>query len=164
MEVSSFSLRRIPCLYGAKNDPSWSKTSISCVSVGARKLRVLGFQQSRAFVRPGKAYGAMIMNSGFSDNGHMRYYYVSPTCSGKKEKKEKSVNSCSSLSAKKKLKLFKGLAEDLAKFSDMGFGLEDAHEGLAADVQQKVIAVCSFNNILILYYLFSLISCDLDFW
>ncbi|XP_040990564.1 diacylglycerol O-acyltransferase 3 [Juglans microcarpa x Juglans regia] len=138
MEASGFSFRRIPCLSGAKTDTRSSKPSISCVSVGSRKLRVLGFQQSRARVRPRKAYGAMIMNSGFCDNGHMRYYYVSPMCSGKKEK-EKSVNSCSSLTAKKKLKLFKGLAEDLAKFSDMGFGL-DAHDGLAADVQQKAIA------------------------
>ncbi|KAG2726667.1 hypothetical protein I3760_01G124500 [Carya illinoinensis] len=136
MEVSGLSFRRIPCLSGGKTDTRSSKPSISCVSVGSRKLRVLGFQQSRARVRPRKAHGAMIMNSGFCDNGHMRYYYVSPMCSGKKEK---SVNSCSSLAAKKKLKLFKGLAEDLAKFSDMGFGL-DAHDGLAADVQQKVIA------------------------
>lgn len=124
MEVSGVAFRRVPCLSGA-------------VSVGPGEFRVLGYGDSKASMRPRKSYGALMMNPGFCDSGHLQYYYVGPRCGGKKEKeKEKG----SALTAKKKLKLLKGLTKDLSKFSDMGFGL-DSDDGLVAQVQRKAMSV-----------------------
>lgn len=145
MEVSGLAIQRVPCLSGAGTGTHPSKPSISGVSVGAtraRELRVLGFQDSTALMRPRKAYGAIIMDSGFCEKGHLQYYHVGPRCAEKKEKeKDKCSALGSALTSKKKLKLFKGLAEDLSKFSDMGFGL-DSENGLADGLQQKVLSVC----------------------
>lgn len=133
MEVSGVAFRRVPCLSGAVIDAHSAKPS---VSVGPSEFRVLGYGDSRAFTRPRKSYGALMINSGFCDNGHLQYYYAGPRCGGKKEKekeKEKAVT------AKKKLKLLKGLTKDLSKFSDMGFGV-DSDDDLAAQAQRKAMS------------------------
>lgn len=84
-------------------------------------------------------------NSGFYDNGHLQYYYMGPRCGGKKEKE---MEKGSAVTAKKKLKLLKGLTKDLSRFSDMGFGL-DTDDGLVAQVQRKAMSVwiMSFLNL-----------------
>lgn len=136
MEVSGVAFRRIPCLSGGAIDAHNSKPSTQGISVGPREFQVLGFGDSRAFGRPRSSLGAVRSNSAFCDNGHLQYYYAGPRCGGNKEKvKEKG----SSLPAKKKLKLLKGLAKDLSKFSEMGFCL-DSDDGLAAQDQRRAIS------------------------
>ncbi|KAL2922319.1 Diacylglycerol O-acyltransferase 3 cytosolic [Bienertia sinuspersici] len=80
-------------------------------------------------------------NCGFDDKGHMEYYSrVSPVCGEKKGKGKKGWNG---IPTKKRVKLLKGLVEDLSTFSDLGFGLElecDNNDSFVADDKARVIS------------------------
>ena len=59
-------------------------------------------------------------NYGIEDKGHLEYYSkVAPVCGEKKGKK-----GWSGVSTKKRMKLLKGLVNDLSMFSELSFGSE----------------------------------------
>ncbi|KAL6190743.1 hypothetical protein ACLB2K_037137 [Fragaria x ananassa] len=119
MEVSGLVSRQIPCFSGAGIDTRSSKGSFS------GEVHFPGRNEYGASLRSTR----VDMNSGFCDNGHVEYYYSGPRCGGG-NKKEKEI--------KKKLKLLKGLAE-LSSSTQISTGL-DSEEGLAAQVQRKLIS------------------------
>ncbi|KAL9233051.1 hypothetical protein vseg_008092 [Gypsophila vaccaria] len=58
--------------------------------------------------------GLKVVKLGYENKGHLEYYG---------ENKKKGKNEWSKVSSKKKMKLLKGLSEDLSTFSGFGFGL-----------------------------------------
>lgn len=67
----------------------------------------------------------------FRDEGHVKYYSEGARCGGGNVEK----------SAKKKLKLVKGLYKELSMFSRMGFGIDEG-SGLVGELHEKQISVC----------------------
>jgi hypothetical protein len=65
VEISGIAFRLVLCLSDAAIDGHFAKPS---VSIGPSKVWVLGYRDSKAFMRPIKSYGALIMNYGFYDN------------------------------------------------------------------------------------------------
>ncbi|CAN6548346.1 unnamed protein product [Malus baccata var. baccata] len=125
MEVSGAVSRQVPCFSAGKIDT----TARSCTTWFSCELRALGrrdFGVSLGTRRPRRH-----LNSGFSDDGHLQYYQVGPMCGGMKEN-EKEI--------KKKVKLLKGLSKDCAVYSQMGFGPFDSQEGLAPQLQGRLIS------------------------
>ncbi|KAK9287928.1 hypothetical protein L1049_016373 [Liquidambar formosana] len=140
MEVSGGVLRRVPYFSGAGIDTHVSKPSFSGVSIDAvnrfsGQLRLMGSRDLKVSVRSRKFSG--FSSSDFGDDGHLRYYYVSPTCGGKKEKEKEKGSGM--VTTKKKLKLLKGLSRDLSMFSELGFGV-DPNSGLVGEVEGKMIS------------------------
>jgi hypothetical protein len=131
MEVSGVVSRQLPSFTGAGERFSG-------------KTRQLGFQETRIALKPRKFSG--LLTSGFSDEGHLRYYNgpavavaasLSATkCGGGKKEQVKDVVA---KKMKKRLKLLKGLKKDLSMFSEMGFGLNPDHD-LADQVKEKMIS------------------------
>uniref|UniRef100_A0A5B7BTD8 Diacylglycerol O-acyltransferase 3, cytosolic n=1 Tax=Davidia involucrata TaxID=16924 RepID=A0A5B7BTD8_DAVIN len=143
MEVSGVVFRRVPCFSGAgimdghsHASSSYSKPYFPGASVrfsGELRCLLMGASTRRPI---------RTLSSGFSDDGHMQYYYGygsttttttrCGTAEGKKKDKEKDLT-------KKKMKLLKGLSKDLSMFSQIGFGLNSDH-GLASQVKGKMIS------------------------
>ncbi|KAF3456431.1 hypothetical protein FNV43_RR01081 [Rhamnella rubrinervis] len=132
MEVSGVVSRQVPSFSGVGIHTHSSKPSFSGVPVASRTHRNSGVSFSpNKFTAP--------MNSAFSDNGHLQYY-VGPRCGVKEEKKDKILGG---VTTKKKLKLLKGLSKNLpSSFSELGFPL-DLQEGLATEVENKLISEAS---------------------
>lgn len=147
MEVSGVVSRQVPSFSGAGIDTHQPSMPFSGVSVAPRsrpfgELRLLGHGNSGVSFRPPKRFPTAL-DSGFSDNAHIQYY-VGPICgekTKKKEKKKDKVLVLGALPTKKKLKLLRGFANSLSKLSELGFGLDDLQEGLAADIGNKLTPV-----------------------
>lgn len=134
MEVTSGAVLKtmIPCCYsgtGAETGIGKSISSVSCFRGGnwfpslkeSAKIRAIG--KTRKW------------DCGFEDNGHLDYYMV---C-GEGKKGKKGWNG---VSTKKKMKLLKGLTENLSMFSELGFGVElnCGDEGLGGEDKSKMIS------------------------
>lgn len=119
MEAGGAALWRSPATSGARIRPGCAGDSSSSSCDGRRSFRI----SARPSGVPGGGGG------GFSDEGYLKYYVSLSRCGGSKKEE------------KKRAKLVKGLARDLPMFYySMSFGLE-AGEGLAGEVQGKMISV-----------------------
>ncbi|XP_059636778.1 diacylglycerol O-acyltransferase 3 [Cornus florida] len=141
MEVSGVFSRRLHCFPSAgieAHSHSFAKpfspgASIDVGAMFSGNSRLMGCRVSTGPIKI----------SGFSDDGHVKYYYGSSPAircgCGKREKEEGSSGTATVKKLKKKMKLLKGLSKDLSKFSDMGFGLGPG-DGLVGEVKGKMIS------------------------
>lgn len=144
MEISDAVLRPIPCFSGAGIDAHSHHSSLKffparvSVSAGDRfsgKIQQLGCRELRVSVKPRNINGHL--GSGFCNVGHVQYYSTSrPTvrCGGGKKDKEMKMK------MKKKVKLLKGLYNNLSNLPEIEFRLDPDHD-LADQVKGKIISV-----------------------
>ncbi|GAV85339.1 hypothetical protein CFOL_v3_28777 [Cephalotus follicularis] len=120
--------RQIPCLLGVGAGTTTTTTTYS-LNLSSVRLRVNDDYGG------GKWYGALNRGrgrgrGGFSDKGHLQYYYGGGRiCGGCKKDKDKDLEE--KVTIKKKLKLLKGLSKDMSLFSDLG---------LSSQVQGKILS------------------------
>ncbi|XP_028760027.1 diacylglycerol O-acyltransferase 3 [Neltuma alba] len=131
MEVSGTVLQRITNIYGAGIDNLSSPRRLASggsVDVGGDGSRFNGRVRGiRVSVRARS-------DSGFSDNGHLQYYKASTPRCGVRDKQQGSAV----LTAKKKMKLLKGLSKGLLMASELGFYLDTEKLNLLGEVPGKL--------------------------